>query len=196
MTSSVVVVGISVAKADVPCAPRSNSKAFARWGDNNNYFRAPGGTFEYSTSAGVDDSWAETWDIYSIDRIAPSTRTSQDDPWDVAGPGTKSLSVRPGKAFVSPTFCVASDEESIRFVAKGASGQQITVRVLVQSDRGWEGVDHVITGTGKWEVSPQLPIPNLRDANGEQWVNIKFGSATGTLPFLVDNVMVDPWRSL
>ena len=195
MTASVVVVGVTVAKADVPCGQRANSKAFARWGDNNNYFRSPGGNFEYSSTAGVDDSWAETWDIYSIDRIAPSLRASQDDPWDVSGPGTKSLLIKPSKAYVSPTFCVASDEESIRFVTKGPTGQTMTVRVLVQSARGWEGVDHVLTGTGSWAVAPQLPIPNLRDDSGEQWVNIKFGSTSGTGSWYVDNVMVDPWRS-
>jgi hypothetical protein len=196
MTAAVTGVGVTIASADVPCGARSNTKAFARWNDQNNYFLSPGGNFEYSSTAGVDDSWAETYDIYSIDRIAASVRTAVDDPFDVAGPGTRSLQVKPGRAFVSPKFCVASDEESIRFVAKGPAGETITVRVLVQSDAGWQGVDHTITGTGSWAVSPQLPIPNLRDASGKQWVNIKFGSSSGPGAWNVDNVMVDPWRTV
>jgi hypothetical protein len=193
--ASVIGVGATMAKADVPCGQRSTSMAFSRWGDNNKYFRSPGGHFEYSSTASVDDSWGEVPNIYSIDRIGPSLRANVDDPWDISGPGTRSLWVKPAKAYVSPTFCVASDEESIRFVAKGPVGQTVTVRVLVQSARGWTGVDHVITGTGDWAVVNALPIPDLRDDAGEQWVNIKFGNASGTSNWYVDNVMVDPWRT-
>jgi hypothetical protein len=196
MTAAVTGIGVTIASADVPCGTRSNSRAFARWSDQNNYFLSPAGNFEYSSTAGVDGSWAETYDIYSIDRIAASVRSAVDDPFDVAGSGTRSLQVKQGRAYVSPKFCVASDEESIRFVAKGPVGETITVRVLVQSDAGWQGVDHIITGTGAWEVSPQLPIPSLRDTSGKQWVNIKFGSSSGLGAWNIDNVMVDPWRTI
>jgi hypothetical protein len=196
MTAAVTGIGVTIAGADVPCGQRSNSTAFSRWGDQNNYFLSPAGNFEYGKGAGVDGSWAETYDIYSIDRTGGASRSAVDDPFDVAGPGAQSLQVKPGRAFVSPKFCVASDEESIRFVAKGPVGETIVVRVLVQSDIGWQGVDHVITGSGAWDVSPQLPIPNLRDASGKQWVNIKFGSSSGPGTWNVDNVMVDPWRTV
>jgi hypothetical protein len=188
------MVGALAARADVPCVQRSVSRPFSGWGDNKDYFLAPGGDFEYNSRAGVDGTWSETSGLTTEKRVGPANRAWSNEPFRVTGPGSRSLFVSSGRSFMSPTFCVASDEESIRFAGRGPAGGTIVVRIVVRSSLGSEVVEHVVVSKGYWEVLNELPIPSIRDESGQQWVTITFGSGSGD--WNIDTVMVDPWRTL
>jgi hypothetical protein len=45
-----------------------------------------------------------------------------------------------------------------------------------------------------WGPSPRINMPNVRDANGQQTVTIELKPVNVGAVWLVDDVMVDPWR--
>jgi hypothetical protein len=186
-----------LAGADVPCGVRSATPAFAAWGDQNSYFVAPGGSFEYVDTAGVDVVWARTSGRSTIDRLGAALRVAENNPFNVSGVGRKSLKITGNRSFVSPRFCVASDEDALRFVVKSPkTGAPLHAYVNVQSAAGASTVDYDIPSAGaEWKVTDALKLPNLRDAKGEQWITITISGAPGTT-WLVDDVMVDPWRTI
>src|SRR5689334_13416058 len=92
--------GVLVASAP-SCDNGATSQPFAQWGDNNDYFLAPGGDFE---------SGAGGWTLNGA-------RVSGDqEPWRVnGGSGSHALVVPAGHSVVSPTMCVGIENPSMRF---------------------------------------------------------------------------------
>lgn len=187
-------VGIESAGAagEIACAPRTLRKAFAQFGDTNDYFVVNDGTFENGAGG-----WRVT---------APATTTTQQAPWKVNGAThRKSLLLGSGATAKTPSTCVTVGEDWMRFfyrpVANGGvrptrTAQELTVTITAVSDQGTATSTVVIpdTASTSWQVSPQIAIPNVRGEKDEQWVTITFATAGVNISWLIDDVMIDPFK--
>lgn len=158
------------------CTVQPTSKAFAEFGDQNDYYLAPGGAFETLT-------WASVGYVdLSLD----------DDPFELA-PGIRSAKLNAYES-VSASFCVDRTMPHLRFVAKGSYGQlEVMVRttyggVTAASTTGLSNADH----DDVWGPSANVGLHTGGIPAGER------GTATLTLRstglWRVDNVFVDPYR--
>jgi hypothetical protein len=155
------------------CAVQPTSKAFAQFGDQNDYYLAPGGAFETLT-------WASVGYVdLSLDN----------DPFELA-PGIRSAKLNSNES-VSASFCVDRTMPHLRFVAKGSYGQlEVTVRTTN------DGVTNTSTTTvdhdDAWGPSANVGLHTGGIVAGDR------GTATLTLRstglWRVDNVFLDPYR--
>lgn len=170
-------------------------KAFAAFGDHDNYFLAPSGDFE---------SGATDWTLRGA----------------AVGLGNDDLGVRPGNrslwlglgtpgnpVAVSPVFCITSDHPVFRFTFRsiGAVGPLTTsVRYRSSDGKTREQVVSSRSSTsarpGVWQPSERLPLADalpferVEDLAAVQLVfrAKTHGLATG---YQVDNVLIDPYRT-
>ena len=194
---SIIIRGLAVAvalagtlvmpqasSADVPCSTRSTKAHFSQWGDNNQYFVAPGGTFE--ANAGTTFSGG-------------AKRVSGNEPWKINGSTHASAAQLPaGGSIKIEKFCVNSDEDSLRFFYRkpnvAGATLHITVRVTSGVNVATNDMDYDGAGSG-WVVSPRMMLPDIRDASGRQWVEITYTTRNTGATWLVDDVMIDPWKT-
>ncbi len=169
----------------VDCGQRTTSQAFSRWGDTNQYFPVVGGTFENGATSWVLSGTAMT--------------VLGGETWNVLGSNWKSLWVPSLGTATSPTTCVASNEDSMRFFYKspGIRGSTLHVSIRVTSGVNVATNDYDIDGAALgWQPSPRIMLPDIRDASGRQYVTITFSQRNLPAAWNIDDVMVDPWRSL
>jgi hypothetical protein len=180
LVTSIGVIGASTsASAATACPSRSMSKKFAQWGDDNLYFTAPQATFEGSVG-----QWARSGGAGVVNDQAP---------WRINGSKhSKAMQLQPGASITLRSFCVAANEETLRFFYKSPGSGQLSVRMEVRTEQG-TAISTWGFGTSAqgWGVSPIIKLPSLRDSNGDQWITLTFSSSGGT--WLVDDVMIDPW---
>jgi hypothetical protein len=178
------ITPVSSVGASNPCALRTMSRAFAAWGDNNAYFVAPGGTFESANHGWTGRS---------------TLRTPGNETWRVNGAGHSwSMQIGLGGQIVSPQFCVASAEDSIRFFVRRpfVLGARLKVHIDVRSGVNVATNDYEVDGFGLgWTVSNRIMLPDIRDASGRQDVTLSFTPIGLPAIWAVDDVMVDPWVS-
>ena len=182
LISSVAVIGASAsASAATACPARSMAPKFAAWGDQNQYFVSPEGTFE-----GASRSWT---------RAGGAAVVADQAPWRVNGSDhSKAMRLPAGASITATAFCVAANEESLRFFFKSPGSGSLSIQMTVANDHGQAMNTYgFATAQAGWGVSPITNMPSLRDSNGDQWVTLTFRSSGGT--WLVDDVMVDPWIS-
>src|SRR3954454_607221 len=99
--------GVLVASAP-NCDNGSNSQPFAQWGDDNEYFMVPGGSFEGGLGG---------WDLNGANAV------SDQEPWQVADDaGSSALKIPAGRSVVSPTLCVGIEHPCMRFFAHRSGG--------------------------------------------------------------------------
>jgi hypothetical protein len=158
------------------CAVQPTSKAFAEFGDQNDYYLAPGGAFETLT-------WASVGYVdLSLDN----------DPFELA-PGIRSAKLNANEA-VSASFCVDRTMPHLRFVAKGSYGQlEATVRTTTN------GVTNTSTTTlsdadhdDVWAPSANVGLHTGGIPAGDRGTTTLTLRSTGL--WRVDNVFVDPYR--
>jgi hypothetical protein len=182
IVSSLAVVGLGSTAMAGPCEARSTTAAFGRWGDDNQYFVAHGGTFEPGATP-----WT-TW--------GNARPTFKQSPFAMNGPGhSRSLRLPAWSGASSPPICVFQNEESIRFSYKAPyAGATLEVYVEVANDQGYASTTSYVTSTNRaWDVTPIIDLPNLRGANGQQWITISIQPIDGVGMWQIDDVMVDPW---
>lgn len=183
--AAIMVAGfVGGATADAAsCPTRTTKQAFAAWGDLNSYFVADSGTFESGTGA---------WSL-----SGGPTVVSQQSPWKVNGSAhTKALSIPKNAKATTPLMCVAANEEWMRFFYKspGVAGSAIQVKIEVSNSLGTSINTWAVDGTrAGWFVSPQIYLPNLRDASGIQYLTISFYPINTQANWVIDDVMIDPW---
>jgi hypothetical protein len=162
--------------AGARCEGRVIEQPFLAWDDPADYFLAPDGDFSEGGAG---------WDLGGAEVVAENA------PWwvqDILGTPA-ALHVASGAAVTSPTICVAEDDPTMRFFARGEGALQVEV---LYTDT--EGVEQalpigVIDGSSEWTPSPALPIT----ANTyEMTVAFRFTALSGD--WLVDDVYVDPYR--
>lgn len=175
------LVGLADTAAAGPCEARNTSAAFAPWGDQNQYFLANGGNFE---------TGATPWTTWGSARS-----TLGQNPFGFAGPGSRSLRLTGWSGAQSPAICVFANEESLRFAYKAPfAGATMEVYVEVSGPDGYAATTTYVTSANRrWDVTPIIDLPNLRDANGQQWVTITLTPLDGWGSWQVDDVMIDPW---
>lgn len=170
------------------CPARSTSALLAGLGDQNQYFLAPGGGFEYS-----DRTWARSGLAYS---------SMLREPWQVV-PGTASVALPWGAAVTSPQLCIGPQEDSIRFFLRVPSlpGSVLHVHVDVVSgvNRATNDVD-ILSGPRAgsrqgWWLADRVALPDIRDASGTQLVTITLSSRGLPMTWSVDDLLVDPWKN-
>lgn len=178
-------LGVGAASAaNIPCTPRALSKAFAQFGDMNDYFAVTDGTFENGTGA---------WRV-----SGPAAIATQQAPWKVNGADhTKSLALGSKGAAQTLSTCVTVGEDWMRFFYKASTGKatSLTVTITSTSDMGTASTSVVLPGGGSgWFVSPAIAIPNVRGERFEQDVTITFTSEGRGANWLIDDVMIDPFK--
>ncbi len=180
--TSLGVVGTAGTAMAGPCETRTTSRSFARWGDNNLYFVANGGTFEGSRSP-----WT-TWGGAGV--------ASGQNSHAINGHGQRAMRLPSWSTAMSPSMCVFANEESLRFFYRApAGGRTMEVHIEVVGQNGYAAsTSYVTSSSSRWEVSPIIDMPNVRGADGQQWITVYFTPIDGRWgSWLVDDVMIDPW---
>lgn len=178
-----LVPGTAGIAAATNCSTRSTKQAFLQWGDANQYFIVDNGTFESGTGG---------WTLSG----GPKVVTGQ-APWKVNGrTHSKALQLPAFSSATAPFMCVASNEEWMRFFYNdpGVPGASLRIEITVKNANGmavntWE----VGSSSAGWKVSSQIGLPNLRDADGKQWISMRFIPTNNPATWQIDDVMVDPW---
>lgn len=185
---AVVVLLLNAASALAACPSQPGSTPFAQWGDTNNYFLVPGGTFEGTPEA---IGW----------NLSNASLTPGNEPFYVNSPtDDQSLTINGGGVATSPAFCLDDTMSDLRFFAQeDEAGSDLEVNLLVWRRR------QVVT----------IPIADLTDGSMPSWAptspiglptdEIPSGfSAFGALQLVapggqgswqIDDVYVDPYRS-
>jgi hypothetical protein len=168
------------------CDEPTLSKPFARFGDQTDYFLAPGGDFE---------NGAGGWGLSGGARVV-----ADNEPWNVNGDGSGALSIPAGATVTSPTICVGVQHPTIRLFARRTSGlpllASLAVSVQAETSLGLTvtlPVNAVLLNTGSWSPGGQmLIVANLLPLlPGDLTpIRLKFTSLLGT--FRIDDVYVDP----
>jgi hypothetical protein len=179
-------VAPAVALASCPASPVSSP--FAQWGDSNNYFQIPGGSFEGTAD---EVGWS----------LSGATLTSGNEPFSVNGSDdSQSLTITGGGSATSPYFCVDNTMTSLRFFAQQVSaGAGLRVRALVQAPDGVTTVPVARLFDGSMSSwAPTDPITG--DTSGlsdDQTLNValQFTVRSSSASWQIDDVYVDPYRS-
>jgi hypothetical protein len=178
--------GVLVKSAN-DCPTQSTSKPFSNWGDSNNYFLAPGGSFEPGTTA---------WSLGGGAKVVAGNET-----YYVHGSSdSKSLYIPQGGYATSPTVCVGLSEPSIRWFSKQKSLLNLTGAMTVEV--GFETslgavVWAPVVGAGILNPSWSPSLPGVVEASllpliGDKTpVQFRFRAVTGN--WWIDDVYVDPF---
>jgi hypothetical protein len=169
------------------CAPGAVSQPFVPWGDANWYRPLAGGTFEDGTAG-----WA----------LSGATVVGGNEPFELTGPGSRSLLIPRGASATSGTFCISADQQTFRFMARRTSGSRAMVRVelLFRDVRGRVGamlLGSATPGDG-WQPSQIFALRRNAPLEGDDrtFVALRLsllGSAGAEVA--VDDVLIDPFRS-
>jgi hypothetical protein len=170
------------------CQTPPISTPFSQWGDTNDYFLAPGGSFE-----GTADQVGWT--------LSNATLTSGNEPFGVNDPGdSQSLTINGGGSATSPYFCVDNTMSSLRFFAQQVSpGAGLRARALVQTSNGVTTVPlaHLYDGsTPTWAPSDPVVADTSGLPDGQTLqVALQFTVRASAASWQIDDVYVDPYRS-
>ncbi len=174
----------TAASRPAPRAGSSTARVFAPWLDPAQYFLAPDGGYE---------AGAEGWDLDGASVV------DGNEPFEVSGPGTRSLALASGAAATSPVVCVGIDRPTIRFFAKRTGGSLLSSLRVDVNFVGPLGLPltlpvGVVTGSSSWQPSSVMVVAAslLPLLPGERTpVTFTFTPQDGA--WLVDDVHVDPY---
>src|SRR4051795_5733428 len=179
--------GVLVASAP-NCDNGANSQPFAQWGDDNNYFLAPGGGFE---------TGAAGWTVGSGSGVV-----GDQEPWRVAGDnGSHALNIDAGRSVVSPTMCVGLEHPTMRFFAHRSGGgllgaaSTLAITARVETSLGLVvevpvGTITTLTNGTSWNRTPtQVVLSSLLPLLPGDHTPIQFRfAAVGTANWVIDDV--------
>jgi hypothetical protein len=177
------------------CGSRTTGTPFSKFGDSNQYFLAPSGSFESGASG-----WA----------LQNGSAAAGNDAFNLNSASDKQSLKLTGSA-TSPSFCITRDDPVLRFAAKsvttpGANGNysQLNVSIVVRNAAGSQATFFLGAiapqGNGGWFIVPQLRYGNLLDS----WLFGSDGTGTATMQlqftvagqggtWSIDDVYVDPF---
>jgi hypothetical protein len=185
LTCVAVFASTGVALASCPTQPVSNP--FSQWGDSNDYFMVPGGSFE-----GTADQVGWT--------LSNASLTSGNEPFNVNDPGDQqSLTINGGGSATSPFFCVDDTMSNLRFFAQQAgAGTDLRVRALIQNPNGSvTGVRLADLADGSMPAwAPTDPLGGSSPPAGStMMVALRFRAPVSSGSWQIDDIYVDPYRS-
>jgi hypothetical protein len=170
------------------CQTPPVSALFSQWGDDNDYFVAPGGSFE-----GTADQVGWT--------LSNATLTSGNEPFRVNDSGdSQALIVAGGGSATSPFFCVDNTMGSLRFFAQQVStGAGLRVQALVETSDGVTTVPlaHFLDGSmPTWAPTDPIAADTSGLSDGQTvMVALQFTVRSSAASWEIDDVAVDPYRS-
>jgi hypothetical protein len=181
-----VFASTGVALASCPTQPVSTP--FSPWGDANDYFSVPGGSFEGTAN---QVGWT----------LSDASLTSGNEPFDVNGADDQqSLTINGGGSATSPYFCADDTMSSLRFFAQqAAAGTDLQVDALVRTSHGVMVVPVADLADGSF--SSWAPTDALGGDNGKLpagssiMVALRFEAPSSDGSWQIDDLYVDPYRS-
>ncbi len=185
-----VLPGAAFASSSIlaSCPAQTISTPFSQWGDDNQYFLAPGGSFE-----GTADQLGWT--------LSNAALTPGNEPFFVNGSGdSQSLTIDGGGSATSPFFCVDNTMGSVRFFAQQVSaGGSLRVQALVQTSSGVTTVPlaRLLDGSmPAWAPTDPIAGDTSGLADGQMLdVALQFTVRSPTASWQIDDVYLDPYRS-
>jgi len=171
------------------------SNPFLRFLDPLPYTLAPDGGFE---------SGAAGWKLSGGAKVV-----SGNEPFALSGPGTKSLQLPAGSSATSPPMCVGLLLPIVRFVYQGGSLlSSLKVEAVWTNTSGSQSsivlLPGVLAAGSSW--SPTLPLLQLGGALNALTLNglttemsFRFtpkGGLFGSGTWRIDDIYVDPWKSV
>jgi hypothetical protein len=183
--AGVVEAPAARAGAVLPCVTRTVSTPFSAWGDTNPYFTLPGGAFE---------DGAPGWALYGS-AVVPGN-----EPWKVLSRGdSASLKISGRGLAQAPAICIATAEDALRFFYRAPGVPASHLKIMIHVTSGTKAADGAYDLAGAangWRVSDRIMLPDVRDASGQQALTITFAQGGAPASWSVDDVEIDPWRSL
>jgi hypothetical protein len=185
LTCFVVFAGTGVALASCPTQPVSTP--FSQWGDSNDYFLVPGGSFE-----GTADQMGWT--------LSNASLTTGNETFNVNDAGDQqSLTINGGGSATSPYFCVDETMSGLRFFAQQVSaGTDLRVRVLLQTSDGVTVVPLADLADGSmpaWAPTDALGGSARLPSGSTMMVALRFRAPASSGSWQIDDIYVDPYRS-
>jgi hypothetical protein len=178
----------STGAAFASCPTQPVSTPFSQWGDSNDYFLVPGGSFE-GTAAQV--GWT----------LSNASLTSGNEPFNVNDPGDQqSLTINGGGSATSPYFCVDDTMSGLRLFAQQAgAGTDLYVKALVQNSDGSVTVvpvaDLADGSMATWAPTDPLGGSGHLPTGSSVMVALRFRAPASSGSWQVDDIYVDPYRS-
>jgi hypothetical protein len=175
-----------VALASCPTQPVSTP--FSQWGDSNDYFLVPGGSFE-----GTADQVGWT--------LSSASLTTGNEPFNVNDPGDQqSLTINGGGSATSPFFCVDETMSGLRFfVQQAGAGTDLRVKALVQNPDGSVtrvSIADLADGSmPAWAPTDPIGGSNHLPAGSSLMVALRFRAPVASGSWQIDDIYVDPYRS-
>jgi hypothetical protein len=164
-----------------PCESRATAPVFSQFGDDREYYLAPGGSFEGSIS------WVNN---------GPVSLVEANEPWYLAGPDHASAArLQPGARLISPVLCVTRNEPYLRFMAEsnGPGSLHVTVLLYSASNKVLHSSSLSSSDYASWTPSDLIDLQTSKLPVGEQaYVAVVFRSQGD---WTIDDVFVDPYRS-
>jgi hypothetical protein len=169
------------------CAGETYTKAFAQFGDTNNYTLVPGGNFEAGTLA-----WAST---------GGAVRVAGNERFNVGGAkDSSSLSLPAGSSATGPAVCANIYKPTLRFFARnnGSSKSRLNIDVYYPGLLGRVQTARLGTISAGPEWAPtgetQLTAANLMAtlSLSRTAIAFRFSPADSTGKWTIDDVYVDP----
>jgi hypothetical protein len=175
-SSGVAVAALAAAPAVADaCEFGPTSRAFAPFGDGNDYYLAPGGDFESLT-------WSS---------VGEPALVSDVNPFALAG-GTRSLELEPWEGVTSPEMCVSRKTPHLRFVAKGEGMLFVSVRMWAPGRV--TSVSFTLSPRQHEEWAPSKLVKLWTSGLAEDETALATVSFRSFGDWLIDDVFVDPYR--
>ena len=167
------------------CADTPVSQPFAAFGDNADYFLAPGGSFEAGTTG-----WALRSGAGVVAGNAPFRAVASSD--------THALRLPAGSSAVSTPFCIGAEHRTMRFFAQAADNGSLDIDVLYTdaAGRSRDLAIGALAGTGDWAPTDIVPmvVNAMAPARGNAMsVRLRF-TPHGSAAWAIDDVLIDPYR--
>jgi hypothetical protein len=174
-----------VSPSDTPTTcDTSTSQPFARWGDTRNYVLVPGGSFE---------TGAKGWQMSGGAKVVPGNETF----YVRSASDRYSLYLPAGSSATTPPMCFGMGDWNVRFFSVGSG--TVRVKIVVKSLLGVVSVldGGSATSGSAWRPSPQvgLLLTNVTGLLATDSISLRFAPANST-GLRIDDVYLDPWRSL
>jgi hypothetical protein len=181
---ALVVGPTTAAQAADDCTTRTTTKAFSAFGDTNEYFPIGGGTFESGS-------------LSNFTVTGGASVAGENEPWRVLNSSHSKAAALPAGATLTATFCVQIGEDSMRLFTKSPSnaGSGLTIRTTVSTAYGSAATSTSMgAASSAWSPTARIPLKNVSGPDGKQYVTLVITN-TGSGTWLVDDILVDPWRT-
>jgi len=196
-TAAAAVIGLLAALAastasaatPAPCPAQTIVRPFLPWGDSNNYFLAPEGSME-STS---------TWSLSNASRV------TDNEPFHVNSPLDKSaLSLGSSGSATTAPICVTVHSPTLRLFVRnlGSPTSALRVDVLFTNKYGLPAQAPVtyLTSGSSWSLSSEVSflkaVTTAVNANDQTWVRFRFTPVGWGGNWRLDDLFVDPLKGV